>query len=245
MQFTPEVIAALQTLKNAAENDFERHRISVLERDLTEPPVVEVVDDKHQKFDGVVYRKKSDTHYGNGLQIHRVVYAYYFGEIPDDYIIHHIDANPANNDISNLQLLSKVEHGKLHGFSQQVQKFVCVYCGKEFYAVKNANSKNGNKFCSSKCCQHFHNRAPLEVKHCQYCGKAFETSHIRTKKYCSESCRRQSGYQRHEEVRICSFCGKSFKVDRYRKTRYCSRDCYVNARYHNQPSSLASSDSDS
>ena len=34
MKFTPEVIAALNVLRNAAENDFERHRLDVLERDL-------------------------------------------------------------------------------------------------------------------------------------------------------------------------------------------------------------------
>jgi len=35
MKFTPEVIAALQVLRDNATNDFERHRLDVLERDLT------------------------------------------------------------------------------------------------------------------------------------------------------------------------------------------------------------------
>lgn len=50
MEMTPEVITALTVLRNAAENDFERHRINVLERDLTSPPRVEVIDSAHQKL---------------------------------------------------------------------------------------------------------------------------------------------------------------------------------------------------
>lgn len=50
MKFTPEVQAALAVLRANAENDFEHHRLDVLERDLTAPPVVEVIDDKHQSL---------------------------------------------------------------------------------------------------------------------------------------------------------------------------------------------------
>ena len=41
MQMTDKVRVALAVLRDAAENDFERHRLDVLERDLTTPPVVE------------------------------------------------------------------------------------------------------------------------------------------------------------------------------------------------------------
>lgn len=35
-------------------------------------------------------------------------------EIPDGYIVHHIDFNPLNNSIHNLVLLTIEEHNKLH-----------------------------------------------------------------------------------------------------------------------------------
>ena len=63
MKFTPEVIAALKTLKSAAENDFERHRLDVLEKDLTAPPKVEIIDEKHQKFLGVTYHEEKSGTY--------------------------------------------------------------------------------------------------------------------------------------------------------------------------------------
>ena len=120
MKFTPEVVAALQTLKNAAETDFELHRVNVLERDLTAPPVVEIIDDAHQKFDGIVYRiKKSDKHFhSTGSKLHRVVWRYYHGEIPNDYIVHHIDHNPKNNAIENLLIMTRKDHQSLHGKSK-------------------------------------------------------------------------------------------------------------------------------
>jgi len=36
------------------------------------------------------------------------------GEIPSGYHIHHIDGNPYNNDISNLQCISPEEHADIH-----------------------------------------------------------------------------------------------------------------------------------
>jgi len=60
MKFTPEVVAALKVLRDNAETDFERHRIDVLERDLTAPPAPEVIDDKHQRFNGVTYMQRQE-----------------------------------------------------------------------------------------------------------------------------------------------------------------------------------------
>lgn len=58
----PEHVAELLAeLRSLAENDFERHRINVLERDLTAPPVAEIIDDTHQKFNDIVYSCSPST----------------------------------------------------------------------------------------------------------------------------------------------------------------------------------------
>lgn len=36
------------------------------------------------------------------------------GKIPEGLIIHHIDENPSNDDISNLAMLTKAEHAMIH-----------------------------------------------------------------------------------------------------------------------------------
>lgn len=54
--------------------------------------------------------------YMNGVDVpeHRVVWEKHRGKIPEGYVIHHIDGNGHNNDISNLMCLSKSEHRSLH-----------------------------------------------------------------------------------------------------------------------------------
>lgn len=47
-------------------------------------------------------------------RMHRYVYRFYYGDIPNGFHIHHIDGNKANNDISNLALLSPRAHNRLH-----------------------------------------------------------------------------------------------------------------------------------
>ncbi len=50
---------------------------------------------------------------GKRSYIHRDVYEYYFGEIPDGYDVHHKDGDRSNNDIGNLEIYTKSEHGKV------------------------------------------------------------------------------------------------------------------------------------
>ena len=45
---------------------------------------------------------------------HRMIWEKYHGKIPKGYIIHHKDKNRLNNDISNLKLITRGEHSKIH-----------------------------------------------------------------------------------------------------------------------------------
>lgn len=198
MKFIPEVIAALQTLKKAAVNDFERHRIAVLEKDLTQPPTVEIIDDNHQKFNGEIYGLVGDGHFRHQCSIHRAVFSYYFGDIPDNFVIHHIDENKSNNDISNLQLLSQVEHRKIHrpkGYKMachsNIKIFVCRVCGKNFSSMNNGR----NCYCSEKC------RLKGNYKHrqkefiCEQCGQKFLSARNNVR-FCSPKCRNEYRYHK-------------------------------------------------
>lgn len=46
--------------------------------------------------------------------VHRLVYQAFVGEIPEKHVIHHIDHNPSNNHLDNLQLMSGFEHNSMH-----------------------------------------------------------------------------------------------------------------------------------
>ena len=226
MQFTPEVIAALETLRQACENDFERHRFDVFKRDLTTPPQVEVVDDTHQRFDGVTYRLLADRHYSNTVPLHRAVWTYYKGEIPiGNYEVHHVDTNKNNNDISNLQLLTRAEHRRAHGHGQ-IEK-ICVICGKKFLTVRLKQSccsrSCGNKLIGQK------NSLPKVKKTCPVCGKQFLPADSRND-CCSRSCAAKLRWRNlSPSNKICPICNQAFATNAPNQI-YCSRVCKNRAR---------------
>ncbi|MBR1645166.1 MAG: HNH endonuclease [Selenomonadaceae bacterium] len=140
MQMTDDVRRALQTLRDNAENDFERHRIDVLERDLTNPPKPEIIDQKHQSFLGISFRKRKGGHYFNPqISIYRLVWIYYRGELPPHAVIHHVDENKDNNDIENLRSMTVQAHMLLHGRKSKDDEniFVCQDCGVSFSSPAN------------------------------------------------------------------------------------------------------------
>lgn len=225
MKFTPEVVAALEVLRAAAENDFERHRLDVLERDLTAPPVVEVLDENRQRFESVVYRKKSSGHYSQYTPIHREVWRYYFGEIPEGYEIHHVDEDKANNAISNLQCLSKADHNRIHlsrlRKTAKQTEHVCEYCGK-IYLQDNFGIR---KFCTVECAQKAQAENRVIEKTCEVCGAIFQTNDSRVK-CCSVSCGNKLGHSLRgtSKEKTCPICGKIFTPQRARQ-QCCSKTC--------------------
>ena len=74
--------------------------------------------------------------------LHRVVYEDYYGvELTSNDIIHHKDGRKTNNNISNLERMTRAEHNKTHfskfeytiikeGFSKGKQMYGLCYNGK-------------------------------------------------------------------------------------------------------------------
>jgi|GEM_PF-758225 len=222
---TVKILIAL--LKSQTTNDFEMHRVEVLEKDFFNPPKVEVVDGTHQKFDGVTFTRNSEGHFVQRNSIHRAVWIYYNGCIPEgDYHIHHIDRNKTNNNLENLMLLTNSEHKKLH-LKIAKKTFKCEQCGKIFIA----SDVGTNKFCSAECREKNRNERDFIEKPCEYCGKKFLSIKRYNIRFCSHSCSTKARYADDEnvgnyyEIRTCKYCGKIFSVYKYDKTKYCSCSC--------------------
>jgi len=70
------------------------------------------------KFNNFKYTKRKDGYYrktsGDRSLLHADVWVYYNKEKPEGYDIHHKNKNLNDNDINNLQLILKSEHGKIH-----------------------------------------------------------------------------------------------------------------------------------
>lgn len=78
--------------------------------------------------------------------------------------VHHIDGNPLNNDINNLQIILHGEHQKQHSQKYFDKMMTCPICGKEFlwtalqqrYFYSQSKRRDGSKrikepFCSKRC----------------------------------------------------------------------------------------------
>jgi hypothetical protein len=78
-------------------------------------------EQKYAEFNGVKFGYSNKYYYAlkndKGYKyLHHAVYMFYnnLTEIPQGYVIHHIDENKLNNDISNLKLLTNAEHISIH-----------------------------------------------------------------------------------------------------------------------------------
>lgn len=104
----------------------------------------------------VLFHKGSTGHWCNNstfnheILLHREVFKQHTGMTDEDLKgmeIHHIDDNKDNNDISNLKLLSKKEHAKLHLVDNRKKlEKVCKFCGKKYNAINPRSS-----FCNPNC----------------------------------------------------------------------------------------------
>lgn len=72
-----------------------------------------VYDGRKWTINNMGYYRNTNRAKGEYL-LHRYKYIREIGKIPLNYDIHHIDGNKENNEISNLLLISKSEHTKLH-----------------------------------------------------------------------------------------------------------------------------------
>ena len=98
-------------------------------------------------FKGKRYRNKYC------FEHHLVWEQYNKSPVPDGYIVHHKDGNKFNNNIENLELMTRAEHAKLHGV-QTLKKIAivkCPVCGKIFEReARNLNFRT-LVFCSRQC----------------------------------------------------------------------------------------------
>ena len=143
---------------------------------------------QHRKFS----RLKNGHYYIATLKksIHVAIWEFYRGDIPEGYVIHHIDFNPANNELNNLQMMERGEHIRLHNFARRKKLFTCTYCGKMFYKYDNRSDKDNN-FCSSRCDTRWRIMKKLyrEERTCIICGNKFRAQKSSKTKTCSPHCR--------------------------------------------------------
>ena len=191
-------------LQNGLEYFGEAIRLSdfVKEKILSGKVQVLIIDGKIIQF------RKNNRHgywVNNtfGLRLHREKVRLELGltkEQMKGLDVHHLDRNRDNNDITNLQLMTKAEHTKLHAAED----------GKELSEHKLPKPKYIKKIC-------------------EWCGEEYESSSnvAHKQRFCSNKCkakyRRANGLN--NTTRVCKQCGKEFICDICSRTQFCSRHC--------------------
>jgi len=121
--------------------------------------IKEAIHDVVGKIDGyTIYRNKGHKYFfiyfnGKGIRLHRYLIEKKLGrKLKRNEHVHHIDFNPQNNNLSNLQLLSSSEHEQLHGKIVSNRFFrKCNDCGKEVSYPNHLKDKVNNIFRCMDC----------------------------------------------------------------------------------------------
>lgn len=133
-----------QELKNGEELDYPGVQISNYWKKKILAGETQVLIVKNEM---IPFRKKKETGYwynnswkSTTVYLHREKLRLELDLTEEQMIgldVHHKDCNKDNNDIDNLQLLSREKHNQLHGVlnrNENSKRHVCKRCGRTYYA---------------------------------------------------------------------------------------------------------------
>lgn len=199
---------------------------------------------ENQFFNGIKFYKRSDNDYwyststvnGKRVYMHKYVWEFYNSPIPRGYEVHHIDLNRDNNEISNLRLMRRIDHQKLHN---EINRNNPKWLAMQQESIKKAQEK-AKEWHKSEEGHNWHKEHAKKInfgvfnfgtRKCIICGQEFEAK-TNVQRFCSNKCKTQ--YRRlkglDDILCNCPICGKEFKKNKYSKQVYCSRDCASKAR---------------
>ena len=194
---------------------------------------------QEQFFNGIRFTRTYDTSYFRNMDVtphgmHRYVWQFYNGPIPDGCEIHHKDGNKGNNDISNLECLERHEHKKLHGRLLTEEEREWRRNNVKTKAMPKAaewhKSSEGLEWHKKQVETRKDNRREVTCV-CQQCGKEFTTLNNRgqVRKFCSGACKQKNLRQSipKDVEKTCVICGKKFMTDKYNSSKTCSKSCGV------------------
>ena len=120
--------------------------------------------------------------------LHRIIWVDKNGEVPKNCHIHHIDENTLNNDISNLECLTRSEHVKKHNdLWNNTTKNLEHLKSIQPLSAKWHSTVEGKEWHVAQAKQSWVGRKKEKTSVCLVCHKNF-LSYIANSKYCSKKC---------------------------------------------------------
>lgn len=158
------------------------------------------VNETTKEFNGYRYFRQRDTRKGRyyrrrvgdtTISLHKAVWEYHNGVVPEGFHVHHKDHNWHNNQIENLELLSQKDHSTYHWSSETRRREQGKRVTK--YATPRAKEWHGTpeglKWHSEMSKKSWENRQPIE-KECAYCHKKFQTlDRKQSGRFCHQNCK--------------------------------------------------------
>lgn len=187
---------------------------------------VKIIDETHQEFNGQIYGRDKNGYYRSRIgQLHVNVWKYHNGEIPKGWDVHHLDHNPANNQLDNLQCMPHGEHKKLHAARAIKVEATCIICGTTFLTRSDYPAKT----CSPSCRSKYRYKQKIE-RICVICNSVFTISKTSPRKTCCLKCERiLQKRTRAEKMNLvecqCAQCCKTFYTDATNPSHFCSKNC--------------------
>lgn len=109
---------------------------------------------------------------------HRVTMEKHIGrKLSYNEVVHHKNGNKSDNNIENLEILSRAEHASIHHKKAVTVMLECLQCGKKFERLERVyrrNLKDGTEIYCSKSClgkaklPSQSNRIPEEIREEMY-----------------------------------------------------------------------------
>lgn len=173
--------------------------------------------------------------------LHRAVWAYHNGPIPDGYCVHHRDHDKKNNAISNLELLTGAAHMSHHNQERYERDPESVLRGiqaAQLAAPAWHRSAAGREWHRQHAIKSYKTRE-REQRTCVRCGKQYQgVTGLNKKGFCSMSCqgaaRVASGVD--DVDCTCAWCGGTFRRNKYKVPATCSPACAAKNRERNNKS---------
>lgn len=152
---------------------------------------VQIISSTAQKFNGESYYLCGNYFQRKGRRLHRAVWEFHNGNIPEGYHVHHRDGDRSNNQIENLTLLEGNKHLSQHmSAPQRVEQSRQSIKHAIAKAPEWHRSEAGVEWHSQHAKEYWAT-APLLTYTCSFCGKEFQTKNVSYKgnHFCHNNCR--------------------------------------------------------
>jgi HNH endonuclease len=184
-----------------------------------------------RKYFGKAFWKQKNGYWANYMPIHaqRWVWINHYGAISQGMDIHHKDGNKDNNEIENLEMMTRSDHLKRHW---QEGRFDLDQRRKQLAeARKWLSTPTGRKKQREDALESWQKREAIKLICCN-CGNEFKAFFKRAK-FCSNPCnyqyRRKNSENpvqnpRKQTEKTCTKCGNLFMAA-MPYALYCSTRC--------------------